>query len=391
MNPLQSQLHSTITVPLYHQLHQLLALDSLIFEAMRDVARRRGFAFEVPTSSPENAKKHQEIEGLLDRYQTVLKRQGLFFDLVEEIYTQLKNQGLDVLADRVLNLVASGFKDGLGIRLIDDCSWGIEWQILGGTDAGPITRPVVVVVYKSDWGPVVPWQVVQYLSSGMSLYRQKNYSTALALLSIAVEATLRDILSTRGYVFNPSANKVDIYEYTVAKVNVSGNGYAVDFVDHLLEPAGNLAVAASGAVPIEIAIRREIHPSNKRVDLHIKAPRYLIDHWSTAQIEKAAQPKNIGGLGSALNIARVDEGLITSTDLPPDVDGVLKAVRNNLIHLSSDSMDNELPQYASLSPSGKFTVRDFVSNPGMVYDLVVEIPQFVNEQYVKLWRAGTKI
>ncbi|MBK9209296.1 MAG: hypothetical protein IPL71_13730 [Anaerolineales bacterium] len=109
------------------------------------------------------------------------------------------------------------------------------------------------------------------------------------------------------------------------------------------------------------------------------------------ELSKPAQTNSVDGLGEALRIARSVEGVVTPLDLPIDVDDVVKAVRNNLIHLSSDSMDVELPKFASLNPNGKFTVKDFIDKPNLVFDFVIDIPRFVNEQYVKLWKAGTHI
>jgi hypothetical protein len=69
--------------------------------------------------------------------------------------------------------------------------------------------------------------------------------------------------------------------------------------------------------------------------------------------------------------------------VPTNLDKVLTGVRNKLIHLSNYSMDEELLDFASESPTGKLTIKDFVEGPKYVFDFVLDIPRFVNVQYSK--------
>ena len=101
-----------------------------------------------------------------------------------------------------------------------------------------------------------------------------------------------------------------------------------------------------------------------------------------------ANPMSLGGLGEALDVARNKEKIISPSDLPPDMDEILKAVRNNLIHLSNESLETDLTKISTLSVA---TVREFVANEELVFDLISDVPEFINNQYVKLWKAGEKI
>jgi len=218
------------------------------------------------------------------------------------------------------------------------------------------------------------------------LYNQKIYPTALALLSIAVEATLRDILSTRGYSFAYGANKVDVFEYTKANVDANPTGYSLVFTQPVPQPPSNLSASFGGVTPIEIKIRRSINQKKGRVDLVVQAPPAFIDHWSTDQVQQRGDPKNLGGLGEALDKARNVERIITNEDLPEDIDVVLKAVRDNLVHFSSNNLEEVLTDFAWRSQTGVFKLRDFLNDKELVFDLVIGIPEFVNAQYVKLWK-----
>lgn len=99
-------------------------------------------------------------------------------------------------------------------------------------------------------------------------------------------------------------------------------------------------------------------------------------------------PKRISGLGEALRVSRTVENIVTSRVLPVDFDDVIKAVRNNLIHLSGTALNENLTIYAARSSSGSFTLKDFLSDPEMVFDFVINVPRFISEQYVDLRKAG---
>ncbi len=387
-NPLQTYLNPPQTVALYQGVVQLLGQDEIIFLSMSLIAQRRRFAFDLPVNLGEYPQKHQEIENSFTRYHNFPDRQGLFFDLINEIQTQLQINGQDLHANRLRDFVSIATAKDFNVLISGDCAWIVEWAVANPDDSSD-ERKIPATVYQGVWGNVIPWTVLQYLNGGILLYKQKSYATALALLSIAVEATLRDVLSTRGYTFTMRANKQDIYDFSRALVHVNGANYTLTFPDPMPKQPTELNTSSGGVLPIEIRVRRDGNPA--REDLLIRAPQFLIDHWSGNRIIQPAQTNSVDGLGEALRIARSVEGVVTPLDLPIDVDDVVKAVRNNLIHLSSDSMDVELPKFASLNPNGKFTVKDFIDKPNLVFDFVIDIPRFVNEQYVKLWKAGTHI
>jgi hypothetical protein len=218
---------------------------------------------------------------------------------------------------------------------------------------------------------------------------QRN-DVAVALLSIAAEATLRDVLTSSGYSFAHGASPTDVYAYCNARVSadVMGSRYMIEFVDPMPRTVADFPTSFATA-PVDIQVRRVLKDkTNKRIDLHILAPQPLHEHWSSSMISTPAA-STISGLGAALDIARHHERCVTAEDLAEDFDEVLQAVRNNLIHLSGAALNTALPQYDSLEPSGNFTLRDFLKNEGLVHDFVVTIPRFITDQYVKLRHGGT--
>jgi hypothetical protein len=381
-NPLFNYVNALQTVDLYQKIVQQISQDQIIFNAMHHVAQQRGFPFDLPIDIGEFPLKHQEIELSLSRYQNFPNKQGLFFDLVDEIQAQLKSNVLAVYAERLRNVILLKTSQDFSIALNGNDAWQVEWTVTNPNDTTD-ERKIPVVVHENG-RDVINWTVLQYINGGILLYKQRSYATSLALLSIAVEATLRDLLFKKGYTFIFRANKENIYKYSDAKLNVSDDCYTISFpVGHWPNSPADLSALVGGALPINIQVRREIKPDNGRVDLRIKAPIEVVDHLSFDDVETQAVPKNIGSLEEALHIARHVEKVITPVDLPIDIDKVITAVRNKLIHLSNYSMDEELPSFANESPTGRFTVKDFVEGPKYVFDLVLDIPRFVNAQYAK--------
>jgi hypothetical protein len=82
---------------------------------------------------------------------------------------------------------------------------------------------------------------------------------------------------------------------------------------------------------------------------------------------------------------------LTPAHLPLDFDSVLKAVRNNLIHLSGDALATPLQEFDDQLAGGGFTLRHFLEREDMLLDFVTTIPRFVNEQYLQLRRDGKLI
>jgi len=226
---------------------------------------------------------------------------------------------------------------------------------------------------------------VQYLSSAVHAYQRGMNAAAVALLSIALEATLRDVLETKSYTFDRSASPVDLYPETDADVDVDVTlgHYTLTFAGPLKKTAADFSASAAGT-KFKIHVRRAVNRHNGRVDLHMRAPNALLDHWSPDVPSQLAQ-KSITGLGAALRVARNDAQVLTPQDVPVDLDEVISVVRNNLIHLSGAAMATPLTK---LDPSGATVLSDFLGDPLKVYDLVTNIAHFIDTQYVGLRRNG---
>ncbi|MDH0681700.1 hypothetical protein [Achromobacter animicus] len=360
----------------------------LLFDAMARLTNGTPSHVVAPTSPVEFARKRNEIARI---FQSPMMLRGLdiALQLFEAVYREVEVQGgvpgyrpqdlLDVLR------IDTEQPDET-ISLSTDMRWVVEWPIRLPA-GGPETRMSCDWLSRS-WGIVVPPYVVNYLSSAATARRQKRNDAAVALLSIAAEATLRDVLSSYGYSFTRGAGTKDVYAYSRAQVtaDVKAGAYIVKFHDEMPLGVNDFSSSFSGA-PVEIKLKRALkNISGSRICLNLAVPDAFLDHWSTATVEKLGV-STVGGLGAALKIARNQVACVTAEDLALDFDEVLQAVRNNLVHLSGAALNTPLPRFDVIK-SG-FVLRDFLLDDLLVQDFVAAISRFVSVQYVKLRSSGT--
>ena len=104
----------------------------------------------------------------------MLNRQGLFFELMEELLSQLRVNGQDIHVERLLKLVELNTNKGFLIKLSREGTWLMEWSVAVDVDETSDSRDVFAVVFKGGWENIVPWFVAQYLHSGILLYKHRR-------------------------------------------------------------------------------------------------------------------------------------------------------------------------------------------------------------------------
>lgn len=360
----------------------------LLFAAMARLTNGTPSHVVAPTGPAEFARKRNEIARI---FQSPMLLRGLeiALHLFEEVYRDVDAQG-GVPGYRPQDLLdllrIETEQPDETISLSTDMRWIVEWPVRLPT-GGPETRMSCEWLAR-PWGAVVPPYVVNYLSSAATARRQKRNDAAVALLSIAAEATLRDVLSSHGYSFSHGTVSKDVYAYSRAQViaDAAAGTYIVKFHDAMPLDVADFGSSFAGA-PVEIKLKRvPKNMSGTRIDLNIVAPNPLHEHWTTAMVEKPGVP-TVGGLGAALDIARNQVACVTAEDLALDFDEVLEAVRNNLVHLSGAALDTPLSRFDVLKKG--FTLRDFLLEDLLIQDFVAAISRFVTGQYVELRRSGT--
>ncbi|WP_148629638.1 hypothetical protein [Bacillus sp. E214] len=364
--------------------------DSIIFNTMKSLDSR----FCIPINSSQYIQKHNEIESRLIRFTGVLRGREFAMRLLQGVWYEIQEKGgIQGVSNNDL-LDALSFqtnKEGVYIKLTDPGYWAIEWDIplkaAHYEDSQKVLLEHLTLTDSGEINEIVPKYVLEYIGSSFNCYKEGMNSVAVALISIAMEATLRDILAKRGYLFNSRASSVKEYPFTKADVEVVDNAYKFTFQETMPKIPALFNTSSGGHPKVEVQIKRKIN--SKRTDLLIKAPEFLLDHFSISN-PTSEGVKKVNGLGEALRIARDEEQILTADVMPLDFDEVIRAIRNSLIHLSEASLSQKLNQKWELFPEN-FTLGDFLKDQEMVYDLITNIPRFINEQYLLMYRRSINV
>lgn len=358
--------------------------ENMIFDAMSAaVASNNLPAFDLPAATSEYEQKHAEIESRLSKGK--VRGQQTAISLMEEILRHVIEQGgvRGISNDDVIKcLYLTTSEENILLRLREQNHWAAEWTVKLNYKGVNESRPISVNIHSSTLGEITPLYVVEYINSAMYNYFRGMYATSIALLAIAVEATLRDILVFLNYSYSPRASSVDVYPYTTAKLKVEGTGYLLTFDNPLPRSVADFEVSTGGATEVGISIRRLIKPlsSGDRTDIYMLVPESVVDHLSV-NIPSSPAQRSVSGLGAALRVIRYSEDLVSLVELPLDFEEVLTVVRNNLIHLSGEAMEKPLTM---MDPSGDYKLKDFLDDDEAVFDFITSIPDFINGQYMKL-------
>lgn len=340
-------------------------------------------AFVLPATTSEYEQKHAEIESRLSKGK--VRGRQTAFSLMEEIFDHVSRQGgvRGISNDDIVNcLYVETSDENVRLRLRQHKHWAAEWTVKLNYKGANESRPIGVNIHNNTLGEITPLYVIEYINSAIYNYYKGMYATSIALLAIAVEATLRDILVFLNYSYSPRASSVDVYPYTTAKLKVEGTGYLLTFDNPMPKGVSDFLTSSGGATEVEVSLRRliKLRNSGDRTDMYMLVPEAIIDHLSL-NVPSAHAERSVSGLGAALRIVRHVESLVTLVELPLDFEEVLTVVRNNLIHLSGEAMESPLTM---MDPSGDFKLKDFLDDDEAVFDFITSIPDFINGQYMKL-------
>lgn len=355
--------------------------DIIIFNAMTGVNP----TFVAPINPGDFVGKHNEIERILN-FPNALQGRQLGINLLESVARNVQAQGgvVGLTTQDLINAVKFATSEDVVIQLNNDIHWAANWMVEVNSGTTQETNEISLEIYDRNWGEIVPAYILEFVHSGISLYKKGMYAVTVALLSIAVEATLKDVLEPLGYSFSRGASSVDIFDYTNADIQVDGTDYKISFANPMPSLPNDFNTVSAPHGSATVRVKRVIEPRNRTLSLKIDAPTWFYDFWSTNTPIQLAQ-RRVNGLGEALDIARNVEGFLTPTVLPTDFDEVLSKVRNNLVHLSRNALATPLTAF---DPTGAFTLGSFLENQLMVFDFVTNVPRFINEQYLSLRQSG---
>ncbi|OIQ24110.1 hypothetical protein [Lacinutrix sp. MedPE-SW] len=295
--------------------------------------------------------------------------------LVEALHKDFIQHGaIGVNANDFCEVLVFKIKEGFELKYLSNGCWNLEWML--HTPQGDEYISIPLRKSSISQNDIVPHYLIQYVNQAIIAYENENYLTALSLISIALEGTLRDALASKGYTYTYGLPTNDSYEIKSAEISASQNGYNIDFQDAMPRANNDFLSEANQNAPHMVRVKRI--QKNTNWFLEIRDAEYLKDFWSSDVINQQGQV-NITGLGAALRVARDVHGanILDAMILATDIDDVIQQVRNNLIHLSGDAITNTIPAVG-------MSLEDFASDQARVFDTISSISDAIDKLYSKI-------
>lgn len=297
--------------------------------------------------------------------------QSLLVKWIEELYDNLIDTGAVGVSD--LNFIEStkiDLIDNSYIKYLSLKKWVWAWEITVEDNTNLISQHI-----RGKENPstvIVKDYILQYVQQAINAYNNRRPAAALSLMSIALEGTLRDALAIKGYSYSYGSPAQDVYELSDMHIHKLADGYKVTFPSVMPCSHDDFLNELDSSAHEVVSIKR-IRKNNRNF-LEIRRVDGILDFWSSNTIAQLGQIQ-ISGLGAAINICRNEAGILTATDLPPDLDRAIQAVRNNLIHLSGAAMNEEVTRNHR---NEIVTLGDFLQNKNRVFDAVCTIGETIN-------------
>tara|TARA_R110002049_G_scaffold13868_1_gene59803 strand:- start:3609 stop:4742 length:1134 start_codon:yes stop_codon:yes gene_type:complete len=295
--------------------------------------------------------------------------------LVEALHLDLEQQGaIGVSTNDFYEVLVFDIDKDLELKFLSNSSWNLEWMLHTAQGDEYISIPLrKASVSQND---IVPHYLIQYVNQAITAYENENYLTALSLISIALEGTLRDALIFKGYSYTYGVPTNDSYEIKNAEISTSQNGYNIEFQDAMPRLNNDFLSEVNQNAPHIVRVKRL--QKNNNWFLEIRDVDYLKDFWSSDVVNQHGQV-NISGLGAALRVARDVNAanILDATVLATDIDDVIQQVRNNLIHLSGDAITNTIAAVG-------MSLEDFASDQARVFDTISSISDAIDKLYSKI-------
>ena len=220
------------------------------------------------------------------------------------------------------------------LRITGDGRWQVSWLV---DEHLPLEdRYISVDLYApvdKDGAPIVPLAVIDYIGGGVLLLREKYTLPALAILLIALESVLWEILERR----NHSRTSVRItYKEAIWTYRIVGNQLVIT-VSGADDDVNALKGTPGGAGVVKL---RKIQEEGGRTRLACEVDSAIVAHIAS-ETEVSREESKEKGLAEAIQRA-LAVGLLETLAAP--LDETLYRLRNHLIHLpSGDQLDPPVP------------------------------------------------
>lgn len=174
----------------------LVGHDNIIFDSMSQIHP----AFILPTNPSQFAAKYTEIDRILTR-RTMTGGIDIGFKLVERIITSINVNNSPVDLNEIVTNWNFQIQPNCCIYLTANGKWLYKHSISVNHLQHNFVHDHIITLRDVIQGTIVPHYITQYFHTALNSFSQFQYSVCLALNSIIVEGTLKDVLITRGYQF----------------------------------------------------------------------------------------------------------------------------------------------------------------------------------------------
>lgn len=329
-----------------------------------------------PYTISNNTDEHQ-LTIIRGRIRRTADRSGqnLLIRIIEELYDDIITTGAVGVSDSVLlSSIYFNFLDNSLIIYNSQKIWFWTWKI--SVDENNIEINTGIRDKNFTPSHIVPDYIIQYIQQGIIAFNNNRNAAALALMTIALEGTLRDALDSKGYRYTYGMPSQDVYEITDMNIFPNPTGFKVEFPNPMPLPNTSFLSNVGDPLSLPVRIKRIVRGTNTIME--IRNANGLADFWSSNNVVTPGV-MSISGLGAAIDISRNHASILTDIDLPSDLDDVIQAIRNNLIHLSNTALQQNVT-----TSSGVSTLEDFIRDKNKVSDTVFTIGETINSIYTKL-------
>jgi hypothetical protein len=250
----------------------------------------------------------------------------------------------------------------------EDGTWEIIWQIPEMADGYSISK------FDAEIGEIIPESVVEILQSVFICILSQSYIAAMALALVALEATLWDHLALVNF-----DKKVVIEKFphrVSAKLKWDGNQYLLSLIDHTGTPK---SPNNTGSINFEIARTGMTSGNLRLLSVEIEDS---VSEWLSTSDDCTQEEKERGTLSTAIKKAR-KEGLIPDNIWTSNLDNTIIALRNNLMHQSSD-----VTAMLLTTPHGEFRIGEISEHLNLLMFFVERIIQYIKYAYYEIGIAN---
>lgn len=339
-----------------------------------DAAQRAAMNISTQIRHNTTSTVDQKINAIKTKIGVTGDKEGqtFFINLIEELYNDIASTS--VTPNDFLEQIKIEFEDHSVIQFNSNKLWDCTFTLNIDDDQDFIKLKIRGATLHSS--EIIPEYIFNNLQQSIIAFESGKNAAALSLLSISLEGALRDALVKKGYNYQPGTPRNDVYKKEKIHIYKDPDGYKIKFPNAMPLPHSNF-LSTSTNLYLEYKIKRT--QVNGNWILQLSEVDNLLDYFSQNQVVTQGQV-NIEGLGTALDIARNTENIIDEGIFPLDFDKPIKAIRNNLIHLSGDAMEREVYTIGTRN----LKLKEFINSKERVFDTICSISGIVDDLYYKI-------